>query len=1328
MDKRALLSVLFCLLLATSVSAQSYYFRHYQVENGLSHNTITCSVQDHEGFMWFGTKDGLNRFDGYSFKIFRNDPQDSTTIGSNFIQNLYELNGTLWVGTDGGLYKYNPQLETFEILPITLNHTIRDITSDHEGNLWFIAGYTLYKYQTYNAQLIEYETEEHFFATSVCSTPNGSIWVSTREGFIQKYDPKYNHFTAKNLFDHSPPTPTHWIERLYSTTDNTIYAGTQSQGIKVYHADSGSYEDLKMYDEERSALFVRDFVQSTENELWIASESGIYIYNISTGSFTNLTKSYNNPYSLSDNAIYTVTTDREGGVWAGTYFGGLNYYQKQYTSFEKYFPKIGENSISGNAVREICEDKYGNIWIGTEDAGLNKLNPDTGEFTNFMPTGQPGGLAHYNIHGLLATGDELWVGTFHHGLDVLDIRTGKVIRHYSAGSQPGTLQSNFIYSIIKNANNEIVIGTSNGLFKYNESEDNFLVIPAYPDTYEYTVFIMEDHEGIIWAGTYNQGVYYVDPKAQKKGYFVSKSADTTSLSSNFINSIFEDSHQQLWFATSDGLSRLNRQDSTFKRFTTANGLPSNVIYSIEEAGNQDLWVSTSKGLVKFNPKEGKTRIYTTANGLLSDQFNYNSSYKSPEGDMYFGSVKGMIRFNPTSFKVNQYIPPIHITGFQINNKEVEVNQNESPLSKSITHTSKITLDHNQSSFSIDFAALSYTAPTTSEYEYQMQGLSDEWTYLKTNRKVYFTELAPGNYTFKVKASNSSGIWNKKATILHIKILPPIWASTWAYILYVAIIIVILYFAFKYYHQVNDDKNQQKINHLENEKEKEIYEAKIKFFTNVAHEIRTPLTLITGPLEKVLNSALENPETKDSLVIMKKNTNRLLELTNELLDFRRTEIKQFSLTFIRANVKKVVEEVVSRFKSAIEERNLQASINLPHNDAFAYVDPEALTKIVSNLLNNAVKYADQNISIQLSPFTEKDPKFFITVSNDGHIIPLDLREKIFEPFMRLEEDQKGTGIGLSLARSLAELHKGNLFMDMEQKSLNSFILSLPVHQEKEFKLFEDVQEAPKEVDIEEIVEEVEPETSTDKPMILIVEDHTDMKAFVTQQLEGMYQILGATNGKQALEVLSNHNVSLVISDIMMPVMDGLQLCQQIKTNVEYSHIPIILLTAKNSLQSRIEGLETGADAYIEKPFSVEHLKVQVANLLANKDKVKQYFSSTPLAHIKSMAHSKADEQFLEKLNNAIYANISDSELNVDYIADTLNMSRPTLYRKIKAVSNLTPNELINLARLKKAAELLSNGDYKIYEVAEMVGYNSQTSFGRNFQKQFGMTPSEFITKN
>ena len=654
------------------------------------------------------------------------------------------------------------------------------------------------------------------------------------------------------------------------------------------------------------------------DEFWIATESGIFIYNLKTEKFTNLQKKYNDSYSISDNAVYTFCQDIEGGIWAGTYFGGVNYYPKPYTSFKKYFPKIGENSLSGNVVREVHQDKDGNIWIGTEDAGLNKFDTVTGRFFHFQPSGTNGSISYSNIHGLLVNGDELWIGTFEHGLDVLNIKTGKVIRHY-VSSDKNLLKSNFIYCIYQANSGEIMLGTTRGIYTYNKEGNEFIPLPQIP-LFNWYTSILKDKDGIIWAGTFGNGVNYLDTKTQKGGNLRYNGKNKNSLSSDRVNSIFEDSNKNLWFATEGGLCKFNRKTNDFKRYTTANGFPSNFTISILEDEEKNLWISTTKGLVRFNAQTEDLSVYTKANGLLTDQFNFSSAFKDPQGKMYFGSAKGLISFNPSEFKKNVFIPQVYITGFQVNNKDLAIAKNGSPLKKSVTYTDKIILKNNQSTFSIDFASLSYTAPEMSEYAYKMEGLDKDWIYLESNRKIYFTGLPAGNYIFKVKAANSIGAWNLQETKLVIEILPPWWASWWAYGCYCLLGALIVYYSVRNYHKKVEEKNRRKIEYLEIAKEKEIFQAKIEFFTNVAHEIRTPLTLIKGPLEKVIKKAHDVPEVSNSLKIMEKNTNRLIELTNQLLDFRQTEIKGFSLNFVNANISELLEETYLSFKPLAEQKN------------------------------------------------------------------------------------------------------------------------------------------------------------------------------------------------------------------------------------------------------------------------------------------------------------------------------------------------------------------------------------------------------------------------
>jgi signal transduction histidine kinase/ligand-binding sensor domain-containing protein len=1034
--------------------SRTFYFRHLQVENGLSNNAVICSLQDKRGFLWFGTKDGLDRYDGYAFKVFRNDPDDSGSIGSNFIHALYEdPAGPLYVGTEKGLYRFDASTERFSLLPGTGGGPIRDVCQDGRRNLWFISGFTLVKRKAAGGAPEYFPIDRYFEATSLCVTTDGRVWVTSSSGFLYRYDEARDAFTGFDLFDPAVRRSDRWIERAYATGDGTLLIGTAVHGAKRFDTRTAACTDILTYNPDRTAIFVRNFLQTSAEEYWIATESGIYIYNSRTGGATNLRKQFNDPYSMSDNAVYTFCRDREGGIWAGTYFGGVNYYPGQYNSFKKYFPRSGENSLGGYVVREIHQDKAGDLWIGTEDAGLDKLERN-GRFVHFRPTGAPGSLSYSNIHGLLVRGDTLWVGTFEHGLDLLNIRTGRVFRHYDEGSGDHALRSSFIYCIYAAQDGRVLLGTTRGAYAYDAAHDYFTRLPGMPLDNWYSS-LLDDGQGGIWAGTFGNGVNYFNTQTRKAANYRYDGRDRHSLASDRVNSIFRDREGRLWFATEGGLCKWEPATNNFTRYTTLNGFPSNFMLSLLEDDKGNLWVSTSKGLVCFRPDPEQLTVFTRENGLLNDQFNFSSAFRDPAGRMYFGSVRGMISFHPDEFRPNSFLPPVYITGFQIDNKELAIGRNGSPLTRPIGFTDRITLRHNQSTFSIDFAALGYTAPQTTEYAYKMEGLDEDWIYLKRNRKAYFTGLGPGHYTFKVKASNSSGIWVDRETKLAIDILPPWWASPIAYGGYFLAGLLIALFFIRSYHRRVEEKNRRKIEQLETAKEKEILNAKIEFFTNVAHEIRTPLTLIKGPLEKVMKKAAAVPGIHDSLAIMDRNTNRLIDLTNQLLDFRQTEIRGFSLNFVQANISLLLEENYAGFRALAEQKDLRFDLQLPAQPLLAFVDVDAFNKILANLLGNAVKYAASRAVVSLLSFGEADAAFTIEVSNDGYLIPYEMREKIFEPFFRLKETdkQRGTGIGLALARSLTQLHKGALDLQPAREGMNIFRLTMPVHQDKEFNLYE-----------------------------------------------------------------------------------------------------------------------------------------------------------------------------------------------------------------------------------------------------------------------------------
>lgn len=1046
---RKLYIILIYFFCAVGSKAQLHYFTHYQVEQGLSNNAVLCSLQDRMGFMWFGTKDGLNRFDGYSFRVFQNDPTSPSTLGSNYIRVLHEADdGKIWVGTDQGIYIFDPTTEKFTLLHPKIIDEILDIQQDKSGNIWFISDLVLYQYIVVQDSIIQRSHRIDVSALRITKEQN-EIWVGTTVGEILKYQPTDQDFVEYVVYKDAIPTVNHRIEKLYYVSgSHQMIIGTRKQGIKLLDIRRNSYRELLARDHKRESIFVRDIILNKGSEYWFATESGVISYDIVTDEHYFITRQKDDPWSLADNAVYTFCKDQEGAIWIGTYFGGINYYSWTNTFFEKFFPKTTQNSISGFAVREIAEDKYGHIWIGTEDGGLNKFDPQTHTFTNFNPGVDRQSIAHSNIHGLLVTGDTLWVGTFEHGLDLLNVQTGKVFRHYNADNQNinRSLGNNFIFNILKTKRGDIFLATGRGLYQYSIETRTFQRTPhTHAPRHIFYTTLFEDDAGTIWLGTWRDGLFYFNPSTQEKGRFTHDFSNPRSLSSNRVNRIFQDSRRDLWVATEGGLCKLNKETMDFTRFDKQTGLPSNLILSLLEDDDGLLWISTSKGLVRFDPVSHNINVFTRSNGLLSDQFNYNSSYKDKLGNLYFGSVKGLIRFQPRDYIEVSFQAPVYITGFQVHNQELEIGGNDSPLQSSIIFTEKVVLKHNQSTFSIDFAALSFSAPSMTEYAYRMEGLDKDWTRLKTNRKVYFTNIAPGKYRFRVNLVDSKGQFKGKETYIDIEITPPFWASTAAYLLYFFITLLTIYLLVRNYDRRIKDRNRERLNNIKHEREKALYQAKIDFFTLIVHEIRTPLTLIKAPLEKVIQLVDASPTVKRNLDLIEQSTGRLITLSGQLLDFRKVEVNGFKLTFKTLPLSVLLLETFHGFLLSAERRRIKMTIETPEEAVWADMDKEAFIKIVTNLIDNAIKYCSSFVHVQLErDLYDTRAAIRIKFVSDGPLIPAEMQEKVFEPFYRMKEEihKQGTGLGLALARSLAELLNGSLELEQGDGGLNVFVLTLP----------------------------------------------------------------------------------------------------------------------------------------------------------------------------------------------------------------------------------------------------------------------------------------------
>ena len=1322
--------VLACFFITIFCQAQSveehYYFKNLSIRNGLSQNTVNAILQDRKGFMWLGTKDGLNRYDGLSFRKFKHDAANPRSIGNSFITSLYEdFNGNIWVGTDAGVYIYYPEKEAFEefdcqsLEKTRIERSVSMIAGDKQGRVWIaVEAQGMFCYDTRQKLLRNYPLSE-ISSNIKCFTfdSGGTLWLGFYgDGLYYSKDnlatvhPYGSPEDGKREFEGGV------ITKIVQGNYNCLYIGSVKEGVSELNLTSGQVRNLLAIDESGESIFCRDLLPYSDNELWIGTESGIYIYNLRTAQFIHLRASLYDSYSLSDNAIYALYKDREEGLWIGSYFGGVDYYPRQYTYFAKYYPKNIANSLHGKRVREFCRADDGTLWIGTEDGGLNHFNPKTKEFHFFEPS-----AGFTNIHGLCMDGSHLWVGTFSKGLRVIDTRTGVVLRTYTEGHTPHSLNDNSIFSICRTSAGEIYLGTLFGLLRYNRTQDSFDCIPELNGKFVYD--IKEDSYGNLWLATYANGAYCYDVSARRWKNYVFDAEDERSLPYDKVLSVFEDSYRQIWLTTQGGGFCLFHPDTeTFTRYGLKDGLPNDVVYQIVEDDDRFLWLTTNNGLVRFDPKTMEMKVFSTANGLPTNQFNYRSGFKDEAGNIYLGSINGFVAFDPRTFAENRQVPAVAITDFLLFNKEVPVGETDSPLKSSITFSDKVVLTADQNSFSFRIAALSYQAPRMNKLMYKLEGFDEGWLTIGESPLVTYSNLGYGDYVFKVKASNSDGVWNEQETSLHLYILPPFYLSGWAYCFYVLFFMGCLVCVIFYFKRRNYRKQHRQMEMLEQEKEREVYHAKIDFFTNVAHEIRTPLTLIKGPLENIILKKEVDSETKEDLYIMKQNTERLLNLTNQLLDFRKTETRGFRLNFTECDVVAVLRETYLRFTSLAKQKGLDFILELPQECFMADVNQEALTKIISNLLNNGVKYASTYLRISL----ETDEKVFhIRTFNDGEMIPDTMKEEIFKPFVRLDKEDEvttGTGIGLALSRSLAELHQGSLMMEKGEE-VNCFCLTLPVNQDSTITL-----SAENVSQVEENScgwEQEETDTKEKKPMILVVEDNPDMLAFIRKQLTTEYSVLTAMNGIEALVVLDNHYVNLVVSDVMMPQMDGFELCKTIKSDLSYSHIPVVLLTAKTNIQSKIEGLELGADAYIEKPFSVEYLLANISSLIHNREKLRQTFAKSPFVAANTMALTKADEEFIWKLNDIIQANLHNPEFSMEDMADALKMSRSSFYRKIKGVLDLSPNEYLRLERLKQAAQLLKEGKSRVNEICYTVGFNSPSYFSKCFLKQFGVLPKDFI---
>ncbi len=1308
----------FFFYIITTASPFGNYFMHINGKDGLSHNNVKSIIQDSYGFMWFGTRNKLNRYDGTSIKIF--DCSDPTTHKrNNNISALFENSDhKIWIGTDNGVFIFDPITEIFHSFDTktsdnkTITQWIADIRKDDNNNIWIVVpNQGVFKYNL-NTKILKLYSVVNKLAPSktnpqcISIEKNGRVWVGTNGQGVFLYNESKDSFTqynGSNLGGESLLNKN--IYTMCHINEDLIIGVHEGCLMKL---DTRKNFAVNMHIPQVDYKIIRDIVLF-DDVLWVGTQDGITEINLKTNKIKQTQEDLINLYSLSDNIIERIYKDKEGGIWVGTNFGGVNYLPNSHNNFEKYLPNSNSvNSIS-KRIREIVEDSDGRIWLGTEDAGVIAFDPEKQEFKQITHSTRKKTLA------MLMKDSELWVGYFKDGLDVINRKTG-AIKHYSA--EMLGINEESIFALCEDRYGKTWLGNAWGVFVAEKGSMQFKRMDIFGLCYTYD--IIEDSEGFIWVASLGSGVFQYNPSTNEINHFTNNDKPN-SLSSNAVSSITEDHSGQIWFSTDrGGICKYNKKQKQFTSYSIKDGLPDDIAYKILEDKNYNLWFGTNKGLVKFNSTTNNIRVYTQSDGLLSEEFNYNSGIVSRSGKLYLGSMEGLVAFRPEEFKDNNFIPPIYITSFYIFNKEVDhVPINSDPAKTSIMHAQKIELKYNQSNISFDFVSLSYTSPQSNMYAYKMENIDKEWIYTKDSHSASYANLSPGTYTFKVKGSNNDGLWNETGASIEIIISPPWWRSNIAIIIYILSTFLILYTWWRWYSKrIEKDATEARIL-SEAEKDKDLYKAKVNFFTNIAHEIRTPITLINGPLESLIELNIKDEDVRYNLSIIERNTKQLLELINQILDFRKIDDNKFHTYFQNININQLLEDVIIRFEKEINLKKKKLTIVKDNNNPIiANVDRAAISKIISNLLSNAIKYSAELIEINLF---QNDDNLQLTILNDGIAVPEEFKDKIFDPFFQVNNpgiSSFGSGIGLSLAMSLAKMHDGSLIYEYSD-NLNKFILSIPLNTEKDM---DTSVESSILVDEDQTEEEAKKNSSTET--ILLVEDHKEMQLFIYNKLRNNYNVEIADNGKEALFLLKKKSINIIISDIMMPEMDGFELCKHIKKSSEYNHIIVILLTAKNDLNSKIKGLELGADAYVEKPFSFSYLDTLITSLVNNKKRDMEIFLKKPFLPMIHSGISKGDEIFLNGIIDTIDKNITDPDLNVEKLADLMKLSRSSLHRKLKAITESSPVDFIRLIRMQKAAQIIQDGEHRINEVCYLVGINSPSYFTKLFSAQYGMTPKEF----
>lgn len=1356
--KHTLLSfaILFCV--PSLAQFEQYTFSRIDVSSGLSNNQVNSIFKDRNGFLWFGTMSGLNRYDGYTIKTFRKSP-DSSSLVDNYVSNIWECPGNkLWITArpDVSIFDLNTEKisrnTTQYLASLNLpSGAITQIRKDSRNNYWFIypnKGVYMVSAQQPPVLYDSIEGKRSIASndiTGLAEDQEGSIWLVHRNGMLNKIDPQAATVTA--TIDQLQKTcKGNYNWSIFIDRDNDIWANTgEPRGLFYYNHRSLVQFNENNAQHRLNTNLIMGVAQDNNGLIWVATDhGGINLINKQKQfSIQYLTNDPENNKSIGQNSINALYKDNNGIVWIGTYKQGISYYDENVGKFAHYKHRATDpHSLQYDDVNRFVEDKKGNIWIGTNGGGLIYFNRQTNRFTQYLhDPANPNSISNNVIVSLCIDHEQtLWIGTYLGGLNSFDGK--KFTRYRHNDSIPGSLSEDRVWEIMEDSHNNLWIGTlgkgldildrKTGTFTHFRSGDTGTSALRSG----YIMALMEDKKGNLWIGT-AEGLDVYNPHTRIITHY-DQNNTPNSLSHKNVLSLLEDGNGKIWIGTREGLNYFDPEKNSFRQFYREDGLADNTILTILQDDHNSLWITTPNGLsnllLKKDPGEGDIiagiRNYEEVSNLQGKEFNENAALKTRAGELIMGGPNGFNIINADYKDKTSPAPALVFTNFQVFNKSIgagDTLNNRVILANSINATKELELKFNENVFSIEFVALDFSHSGASKYAYRLEGFNEDWLYTDgQQRKTTYTNLDPGNYVFKVKAMTNDGNWSAEKE-LHIRILPPFWRTPLAIFLYVLATAGILFLARRIIVERTRMKYEVEQQRREADRMHAIDNMKTKFFTNVSHEFRTPLSLILSPLDKILKQS-HDPAQRSQLQLIHRNAKRLLQLINQLLDFRKMEVQQFVLHPGFHDIVAFCKDISQSFSDIAEQKNIRFSIHSDIEKLETWFDKDKLEKILFNLLSNAFKYTPQNGEITIG-FEYANNDFQIRVKDSGIGIPPEQHEKIFERFFQLDVPESmlnhGSGIGLAITKEFVRLHGGTVQVHSEPDKGTTFIVSLPVKTAGEVN-----GRHPELAPVAAITDNKElppPIITTDKPgraTILVVEDNEDFRFYLKDNLKSRYNVIEAIDGREGWHKVKQYAPQLVVSDIMMPHINGLELSRRIKNDPRTAKIPIILLTAMDNEEAQLEGYRSGINDYISKPFTFEILETRIRNILLQQQKLEKNILGKMEVSPKQVAISSADEQFMKMAVEAVEKNLSNAEYSVEDLSRDLFMSRVAIYKKLLALTRKTPVEFIRNMRLQRAAQLLSQSQLTVAEVAYEVGFNNPKNFSRYFKQEFDILPSQF----